>query len=45
MGIKWISLLTLLVFSEQFSSIQVMVGGTCVNHPKGTNKGYHALAL
>lgn len=30
---------------KQFPSIMVMVGGQCVNHPKGSNKGSHAPAL
>lgn len=30
---------------KKFPSIQVMTGGQCVNHPKGTNKGPHAPAL
>lgn len=30
---------------KKFPSIQVMVGGLCVNHPKGSNKGGHAPAL
>lgn len=30
---------------KKFPSIMVMVGGQCVNHPNGMNKGRHAPAL